>query len=145
MLATIIGGNIAAPSTSLTRRVLHTILTKAPVLLLLLAFMASTQSAFAATAGTEFNTSANGQKFTLTNDASAAKPMTQDIVDSAGSVSVLIWGPVLAAVLGGIIIWIIVAINQGGVRGAINGLLALVIGGLSIALVYTYMIAKSAG
>ena len=105
MLATIIGGNIAAPSTSLTRRVLHTILTKAPVLLLLLAFMASTQSAFAATAGTEFNTSANGQKFTLTNDASAAKPMTQDIVDSAGSVSVLIWGPVLAAVLGGIIIW----------------------------------------
>ena len=89
------------------------------------------------------NTINDHTQYTLTNDTSAAKPITQDIVHSAASVSVLIWGPVLAAVVGGIVIWIMVAVNQGGVRGAINGIMALVIGGLAIALVYTYMIAKA--
>ena len=77
-------------------------------------------------------------------DSSPNKETNEAIYDSGRGMSVLIWGPVMAAVLGGVVIWMIVGIQKGGVTGAINSGLALVFGGLAMAIVYKYMIAPGA-
>jgi hypothetical protein len=76
-------------------------------------------------------------------DSSPNHDTNKALYDSGKGLSVFVWGPVMAVVLGGTVAWMIVAINKGGIMGALNAILALVLGGLCMSVVYTYMIAPA--
>lgn len=73
----------------------------------------------------------------------ATQAGTQALYGNAQGVSVMVWGPIMAIILGIVVGWMIFAINKGGVFAAINSILALIVGGVAMAVVYTLMIAPS--
>lgn len=77
----------------------------------------------------------------ITNDTSSAAEVTGDLNQTGKSVSVFVWGPVMAIILGIVVGWMIIAINKGGVFAAINSILALIFAAVGITLTYKYLIA----
>jgi len=69
---------------------------------------------------------------------------TRALYGNAAGVSAMVWGPIVAIVLGIVVVWMIIAINKGGVFAAVNSIVALIVGGVAMAIIYTMMIAPAA-
>ena len=112
------------------------------LLFILCVLLGGTTSLSAAVASSSKNDITVLNQAQITGDTSAGAEVTADLMSTGRSVSVFIWGPVMAIILGMMIAWVIWAIKEGGIKGATNGLLALIFGALSISICYKYLIAQ---